>query len=248
VSFPKPTLRFDRAVRRRRIVGFGREGKYLLVILEPPMTLVMHMGMSGHLEVVPHGSPVRHDRLRLGLSGGQDLVMSDPRKFGRVAAVREVDGRGTPKGLKQMHRRKAKEPGEAGFTSEYLRERLQGRTRVIKSVLLLQDVCAGVGNIYSDEALFRAGVKPRRRAGTLTHQEVKRLAEALCEVIADGIRYHGTSLVDGVYVQPDGKSGRYQSKLAVYGIRGDQCGKCRSAIRRVKIGGRSSYFCPKCQK
>jgi formamidopyrimidine-DNA glycosylase len=140
------------------------------------------------------------------------------------------------------------EPIHADFTAGYLAGKLAGRTAAVKSLLLDQGVCCGVGNIYSDEALHRAGVRPTRRAGELVRGEVVRLAAGLRSALRDGIRWCGTTMDDKRYVRPGGRAGRFQERLAVFHRDGEACLVCGATIRRVRVGNRSSHYCPRCQK
>ncbi len=142
------------------------------------------------------------------------------------------------------------EPMSPDFTVNYLADRLKGRKASVKSLLLDQRVCCGVGNIYSDEALFRARVRPTRAAGKLTRTEVARLVRALSQVLHDGIKWCGTTLDDGRYLLPDQARGRFQERLAVFGREGRPCRRrgCPGVIRRIRIGNRGTRFCPVCQQ
>jgi len=142
------------------------------------------------------------------------------------------------------------EPIHNSFDVAWLHDRLRGRTASVKSLLLDQRVACGVGNIYSDEALFRAGIRPLRKAGSLGRAEVVRLARALAEVLRDGIRWCGTTMDDGRYQLPDGGAGSFQTRLAVFGREGERCRRrgCSGVVKRQKLGGRSTYFCPDCQR
>jgi len=142
------------------------------------------------------------------------------------------------------------EPIDESFDAAYLRDRLRGRTAPVKNLLLDQRVACGVGNIYSDEALFRAGIRPLRRAGRLGKAEVARLAKALEGVLRDGIKWCGTTLSDGRYRLPEGGTGAFQEKLAVFGRAGERCRRrgCGGLVRRQRVGGRSTHFCPVCQR
>jgi formamidopyrimidine-DNA glycosylase len=142
------------------------------------------------------------------------------------------------------------EPIHDDFDAAYLHDRLRGRTAPVKSLLLDQRIACGVGNIYSDEALFRARIRPLRRAGNLRNADVVRLARALAAVLEDGIRWCGTTMGDGRYRLPDGQAGSFQKRLAVFGREGKRCRRrgCAGEVRRQKLGGRSTHFCPVCQR
>ncbi|MFO7649904.1 MAG: bifunctional DNA-formamidopyrimidine glycosylase/DNA-(apurinic or apyrimidinic site) lyase [bacterium] len=235
---------FCRGVRGRRIGALSRRGKYLIIGLGDGRELVLHMRLSGHLEIVGRGEHPDYERLRLELDGGSALSFAEPRVLGRAYLVSA--GRYPPAlaGMLAM----GPEPVGDGWSADYLARRLFGRKASVKSLLLDQRVCCGVGNIYSDEALFRARVRPLRPAGRLKRDEVRRLADGLRDVIAEGINWCGTTLVDRRYVQPDGAAGGFQEHLAVFGREGEACRRCGSRIRRARVGNRSTHYCPACQK
>lgn len=228
----------------RRIDRLDRTGKYLVLRLGRDRDLVFHLRLSGHLEVVFGSRKPEYERIRFRLTGDRALSFIEPRVLGRVYAVRSSDN---PPALAGM-RRMGPEPISAAFTCEFLAEQLGGRRATIKSLLLDQRVCCGVGNIYSDEALFRAGIRPHRRSGAVRRVEVGRLAVALRGVLRDGIKWCGTTMGDGRYLMPDGAEGRFQERLAVFGREGEPCRKCGSVIRRARIGNRSTHYCPTCQR
>lgn len=244
VGWPGPAA-FLSGVRGRRVRLLDRRGKYLIVRLDRGKDLVFHLRLSGHLEVVPSAERPRFERARLELDNGRVLSFVEPRVLGKVYLA---DSGAYPARLAGMARMGC-EPIERGFTVDYLRDRLAGRKAAVKSLLLDQRVCCGVGNIYSDEALFRAGVRPTRAAGRLTASEVRRLAAALRRVLEDGIRWCGTTLGDGRYLRPGTQQGSFQRQLKVFGRAGERCRRrgCRGSIVRARVGNRSTYYCPDCQ-
>ncbi len=233
-------------VAGRKIREIGRRGKYLVLRLDLGKELIIHLRLSGHLEVVEQARKVAYERARFDLDDGNALSFAEPRALGRVYLVQHGKH---PKALAGMSRM-GPEPISADFDATYLRERLRGRTAPVKNLLLDQRVACGVGNIYSDEALFRARIRPLRRAGRLREDEVERLALALSEVLKDGIKWCGTTLSDGRYRLPEGEAGSYQERLAVFGREGERCHRpgCAGVVRRLRIGGRSTHFCPVCQR
>lgn len=244
VGWPAPAG-FLSGVRGRLIESLDRRGKYLIVRLDRGKDLVFHLRLSGHLEVVSASEKPRFERARFVLDNGQALSFVEPRVLGRVYLA---DAGAYPARLGGMARMGC-EPIERGFTAGYLQDKLAGRKAAVKSLLLDQRVCCGVGNIYSDEALFRAGVRPTRAAGRLTALEVGRLASALRRVLADGIRWCGTTLGDGRYLRPGTQQGSFQRRLKVFGRAGERCRRrgCRGTVVRTRVGNRSSYYCPECQ-
>jgi formamidopyrimidine-DNA glycosylase len=237
---------FERGVVGRTITELGRRGKYLIVRLDRGRELIVHLRLSGHLEVVARERNVEYERVRLELDGGKALSFAEPRVLGRVYLVQADE---YPQALAGMMRM-GPEPIHGDFDAAYLLDRLRGRTAPVKNLLLDQRIACGVGNIYSDEALFRAGIRPLRRARHLRKVEVTRLARALAEVLRDGIKWCGTTMVDGRYRLPDGGTGSFQKRLAVFGREGERCRRrgCAGVVRRQKIGGRSTHFCPVCQR
>jgi formamidopyrimidine-DNA glycosylase len=234
----KSTAReIEGVLRGARIAGFRRVGKHIVGDLETargPVQWVIHLGMTGRCVVCEPGVEVaKHTHLVATLGSGRELRFVDPRRFGRlhVLAGREFAAPGD-------------EPLAAG--RERFVELFKGRRTPIKSALLNQKLLAGVGNIYADESLFRAGVRPRRQAARLTRAELMRLYEALQEVLGEAIAAGGSSVSD--YVGAGGEQGLFQMQHRVYQRTGEPCLVCGAGIQRVVLGGRSSHFCPKCQR
>jgi len=245
IGFPS-VAGFRRGIAGRNVAGLERRGKYLVVRLDRGMNLVVHLRLSGHLEVVGGYEEVRYERVRFELDNGKAFSFAEPRVLGRVYLVQRDKYPRALAGMMSM----GPEPIHADFDAAYLGARLRGRTTPVKNLLLDQRIACGVGNIYSDEALFRAGIRPLRRAGRLAKVEVGRLARALTDVLTDGIKWCGTTLGDGRYRLPDGGAGSFQKRLAVFGREGERCRRrgCDGVVRRQRIGGRSTHFCPVCQR
>lgn len=245
VGHPTP-----RALRERlkgaAFRGLGRKGKYLIARLDRGRELVFHMRLSGHLEVVGQDERPRFERARFELDDGRALSFVEPRVLGKVYLVEAGCYPPALRGMQAM----GCEPVGDGFDRAYLADKLSGRKASVKSLLLDQRVCCGVGNIYSDEALFRARIRPTRPAGGLSSAEVGRLARSLRSVLADGIRWCGTTLSDGRYLRPGTQSGGFQRHLKVFGRKGEKCRRrgCGGTVERVKMGNRNSYYCPRCQR
>ncbi|MCS6948390.1 MAG: bifunctional DNA-formamidopyrimidine glycosylase/DNA-(apurinic or apyrimidinic site) lyase [Steroidobacteraceae bacterium] len=224
----------------RRIVRVGRRAKYLALELDDGATLLWHLGMSGSLRVLPATTPrLAHDHVELLLASGYALRYHDPRRFGSLHYTRQ-DLAHHPL-LAQL----APEPLSAEFDGRYLWEVTRARRVAIKNLLLNSQLVVGVGNIYASEALFRARIRPTRRARCLTRAECTVLARAIKAVLRLAIRAGGTTLRD--YVGADGSPGYFRRRLYVYERAGQPCRRCGTAIRRILQGQRASYFCPACQ-
>jgi formamidopyrimidine-DNA glycosylase len=214
----------------------GRKLKPELKLPRPRTTaqFIVHLGMSGRLQVCdPQSEIVKHTHAIAKLASGRELRFVDPRRFGRlsVAASGDFEAAGI-------------EPLETDL--EHFIALFRGRKTPIKSALLNQKLLRGVGNIYADESLFRAKIRPRRRASTLTRDQLAKLFKAVQEVLREAIALGGSSISD--YVDSDGEEGFFQLKHRVYGREGKPCLVCKTPIKRIVIGGRSSHYCPKCQK
>ncbi len=234
-SVAAPTLaRFRQVWPGRRIQAIGRRGKYLRLDLDAGWTALVHLRMSGDLVVLedPTASLPRYTRLGLLLNDGRRLVFTDVRKFGRWWLTQNPTA---------ILARLGPEPLDPSFTPEQLARRLHGRRGYLKAVLLDQHVIAGIGNIYADEALHRAGLHPLRRAHTLSHAEIAALWQALRAVLQEGLQNNGTS-IDWMY-----RGGGFQTALRVYGRSGQVCYTCGTRIERIRVAQRSTHFCPSCQ-
>ncbi len=220
----------------RRVVALRRRGKYLIVELDGAL-LVVHLRMTGRLLLAPEaGGAVPRFALRLRPAG--ELLFYDTRRFGRVWVLPAAAEDGFFAAM-------GPEPFGESFTTGYLRGALEGRTAPLKSFLLDQRRIAGVGNIYADEAAFRARLNPLRVAGTLGPGEVARLRDALLETLQLGIDHEGASIES--FVDPAGLRGAFQEILNVYGRGGEPCRVCGTPVRRIELGGRGTHFCPRCQ-
>ncbi len=215
-----------------------RRAKYLVFSLSQGETLIIHLKMSGHLAVVATTVPAdKHVHTVFELDNGQELRFRDIRKFGRVYLVNDPE---------KILGKLGPEPLEAEFTPNLLRQRLNGRTRALKPLLLDQQLIAGIGNIYADEALFYAKLHPTRPANTLSKNEIKALHGAIQKVLRLGIEREGASIE--LYVKPDGSKGDMQNAVVVFRRTGDPCYTCGRPIERIVLGGRSTHFCSHCQK
>jgi formamidopyrimidine-DNA glycosylase len=245
------------ALEHHRITAVRRMGKHIVIDLEPgdvarallpakarkrkkPSDMselaatqwIVHLGMTGRLQVCdPDAEIAKHTHAIAKLSSGRELRFVDPRRFGRLSVATQFDATGT-------------EPLE--IDRESFLALFRGRKTPMKSALLNQKLLRGVGNIYADESLFRAGIRPRRRASSTTRDQLQKLHAAVKDVLKEAIALGGSSISD--YVDADGEEGFFQLQHRVYGREGEPCLVCKTPIKRVVIAGRSSHYCPKCQK
>jgi formamidopyrimidine-DNA glycosylase len=268
--FKTPPSRQARGLEGRAMLAVHRSGKHIVFELGPPALSppaaphhavarktapqtnevspsdaqwIVHLGMTGRLLVTTPDSPrAAHTHARLALASGRELRFVDPRRFGRLEfrelRGKDADGRGA------AFEAPGAEPltiGAREFVSLFHTRRLP-----IKAALLNQTLLAGVGNIYADESLFQAGIRPRRRANRLTAQELERLRLALRQVLSHAIRQGGSSVSD--YVGADGERGFFQLEHCVYQRTGQPCRRCQTPIRRIALAGRGTHYCPKCQR
>src|SRR5579863_8907298 len=248
--FKTPPARQAKGLEGRTILSVHRTGKHIVCDLGAPhfraldespgratAQWIVHLGMTGRLLVTtPEGPVAAHTHARLTLASGRELRFVDPRRFGRLEFrdLQRTAGFGSP----------GKEPLAIG--AEEFARLFHGRKLAIKAALLNQTLLAGVGNIYADESLFRAGIRPRRMAGRLTKAEFERLRRALKEVLEHAIRLGGSSVSD--YVDADGVRGFFQLEHCVYLRTGLPCRRCGTPVRRILLAGRGTHFCPHCQR
>lgn len=232
---------FLQTVVGKTVTSFGRCGKYLILPLSDGHRMIIHLKMAGRLLYCGSGEPlVKHTHVIFILDNGDHLRYIDLRHFGGIHLV-SPEGKGSPTGLLSL----GQEPLSSDFTVQYLSQALAKRKTRIKALLLDQAVIAGLGNIYADECLFQAGIHPERQAYSLSAEEVARLHQAIVEIIARAIENRGTTF--STYVDGDGRRGNYAEMLQVYQRDGEPCPRCGRPLHRVKVGGRSSHFCPQCQ-
>jgi formamidopyrimidine-DNA glycosylase len=252
--FKSPAAVIAKTLERARITDVRRMGKHIVFDLERSAKSasreskhdagknaratraqwIVHLGMTGKMLVCTAETEIeKHTHAIATLASGRELRFIDPRRFGRLSVVRNgnFDSGGS-------------EPLE--IEPEKFLSLFRGRKTPIKSALLNQKLLRGVGNIYADESLFRAGIRPRRRAATLTHEQLRRLYVSVQEVLKEAIALGGSSVSD--YVDADGEEGFFQLEHRVYGREGEPCLVCKTPVKRVVIAGRSSHYCPKCQK
>jgi formamidopyrimidine-DNA glycosylase len=226
-----------------KITKVERKGKYLLLHLDGGDVLVVHFGMSGRFVRANKRQPLpQHSHVVITFQQGGDLRFIDPRTFGEMF-VTAGDELGKVRELAHI----AIDPLEDTFTWPSFGELMARRASKLKPLLMDQKFISGLGNIYSDEVLFAAGLRHDRMSDSLSSQEVRRLYRAIQEVVQDAIRFRGTTLDDEAYVDLFGRPGEFGQELKVYGRKGLPCRRCRTPIESVAVGGRRSYFCPQCQ-
>ena len=262
LRFPLPK-HFAERLQGRKVDALDRRAKYLLARLDDGEVLVMHLGMTGRFSIdTRNGKSIelgefeneqrpapKHEHIVFHLADGTDVRYSDTRRFGLMDLIpgEKLPAHALFKGL-------GIEPLSAGFTPEWLAGRLKGKATSIKAALVDQKLIAGLGNIYACEALFRAGISPLRLAGTLATKTgkptkaVEALVKSIKAVLADAIKAGGSTLRD--YARADGRFGRFQHSFKVYGREGKPCRKkgCRGTVRRIVQSGRSTFYCPNCQR
>jgi formamidopyrimidine-DNA glycosylase len=225
-----------------RVAALERRGKYLIVRFESGLVLLIHLRMTGGLRHAPKGLPDDdpHQRAVVKLDDGSDVGYRDVRRFGTWLLLRDDELE------PYLATRLGEEPLNGGFTPKTLGERLANRRAPIKAALLDQRTLAGMGNIYVDEALWRARIHPHTPAGELTPKEHRALHRAIRDSLEAGIARQGATLRD--YRTPDGKRGRMQSAFKVYGREGKPCDRCGHPVEKTRAGGRGTWYCPNCQK
>ena len=239
LRWPVPSS-LDQAITGQRILRLHRRAKYLLLELESG-TLMLHLGMSGSLRVLPGEMPPGpHDHIDLVLNDGHCLRLRDPRRFGSLHWVEP------PLEAHPLLRDLGPEPLSDAFNGAYLYRRAHGRRGAVKGFIMDSHIVVGVGNIYASESLFLAGIHPHRPAGRIGPVRYARRADAIRRVLTAAIAEGGTSLRD--FVQEDGNPGYFAQQLRVYGRAGAPCLGCGEPIRQQRIGQRSSFYCPRCQR
>ncbi len=239
----KTRKEFTDGVNGAKLMRIDRRGKYILVYLDNGNVLVMHLGMSGRIErSTGRKAPEKHTHVVIKLQTGGELRFIDMRQFGELF-VTTPDGLDGVKELSHI----ALDPLADSFTWQVFSEIVSSRKLKLKTLLMDQKFISGIGNIYSDEILWAAGLRYDRPSDTLTSQEMRRLYRAMQEVLQEGIRYGGVTLEDQTYRNLYGKTGEFQDHLKVYGREDKPCRRCRSPIARERWGNRSTYLCPRCQ-
>lgn len=231
-----------RKLKHRKVTGMERRGKYLLFHLAAGDTLVIHLRMTGTLTLIDHkpsGDEKKYLRLVIELDDGSFLILRDPRRFGKAILLQ---GDATAGYWDKL----GPEPLGRAFNKAVLGDTIAGRTRAIKPTLLDQQLVAGIGNIYADEALFGAGIHPERPSGDLSDKEIEKLTSSIKGTLKRAIGLQGSSIDS--YRDSRGNRGRFQETFRVHRREGEPCPGCGGMVKKIKVGGRGTYFCPRCQK
>ncbi len=242
LRFPLPPG-FSNSLENRKIIGISRRAKYILLALDNATTLIMHLGMSGRIVVhnALRNKADKHDHVIFCTNDGKEIVFNDPRRFGMMDIVASAQ-LNEHKAIKHL----GIEPLANEFNGKILYSLLQNRKTPVKLAIMNAQLIVGVGNIYACESLFRAGLKPSREGGKLSLRECTKLADCIKTVLNEAIIAGGSSLRD--YVTSSGQTGYFQHNFKVYGRENQACNACGSNITRIVQGGRSTFFCPDCQK
>ncbi len=228
-------------VKNRSIINVRRRAKYIVIDVGDNRALLGHLGMTGYFHMETKRTPLSlHDRMAFILDGGEELRYADARRFGYVIPVC-LGADGWPEQLADL----GVEPLERACSATYMMARAEKRTAPVKNFIMDQAIIAGVGNIYASEALFEAKIDPRRQAGSLSKQEWTRLVKEIKTVLRRAVKAGGSTIRN--YRTVDGTEGDFQRVLKVYGKDKEPCPRCGKEVQLVRLGGRSSFYCPKCQ-
>ncbi len=244
VNIYHPTLRWPvpeevKNLEGRRIESVERRAKYLLIGAEPG-AMILHLGMSGNLRVVDRSVPLKkHDHVEILFDNGKALRLNDPRRFG-ACLWQPAGSRHTV--LEKL----GPEPLTDEFDAAYLFEASRGKKTAIKQFIMDNNVVVGVGNIYANESLFKAGIHPKREAGKVSKARYQQLVPVIKETLTAAIGQGGTTLKD--FAQSDGKPGYFAQELLVYGRKGEPCPECAEPLKEIRLGQRSTVYCAKCQR
>ena len=226
------------------ITNLERRAKYLIVEFSSGGALVIHLGMTGKLGIVPVSKPtMAHDHVIWQLDNQQEIRFNDVRRFGSIQLLSPGENSNREQSL---FSKTGPEPFDSEFTGAYLKSKAAGRRGPIKSFLMNNTIVAGIGNIYANESLFAAGIRPRTAAGRISRKQYEELVFHIRSVLTHAIKCGGSTIND--FLGASGEKGYFQINFNVYGKKDQQCMKCGSTIKAVKVGGRASFYCPQCQQ
>ncbi|MBE9521436.1 MAG: bifunctional DNA-formamidopyrimidine glycosylase/DNA-(apurinic or apyrimidinic site) lyase [Proteobacteria bacterium] len=241
LRLPVPTNQLKQYILGARVSSVDRRAKYLLIRMDNGATMAIHLGMSGRLGIFPPTAPLKkHDHLRWQLDDSNELRFNDSRRFGSVQVLAPGET------LEDRIPGIGPEPLGPEFTAVYLKEKARGKKQPIKNFLMDGRIVVGIGNIYACETLFRAAIKPTTMAGRLGVRRWQKIVDAAQAVLQDAIASGGTTIND--FVNASGKTGYFQLELQVYGRERQPCNACKTPITKKVMAGRSTFFCPVCQK
>ena len=243
IAFPENSIdQFKDELKGSKINGINRRGKYIIFELNTDKNMIIHLRMTGKL-LVKEVEEFRdkHTHVIFSLNDGQEIRFNNIRKFGRIYLI-DKNHPEQAGGLAKL----GPEPLSDDLSVEDFKKLFKGRSAIIKSLLLNQKFIAGIGNIYGDEILYLAGIKPDRKADSLSDEEKEKIYYKMRDILEKGIIYGGTTFSD--YVNAFGEKGSFQEELKVHQREGEKCHNCESEIKKIKVGGRSTYYCPQCQK
>ncbi len=227
-----------------KIVSLTRRAKYLLLKTDTGASLIIHLGMTGNLGIFPlHSAGKKHDHVCWLLGNNTELRYNDTRRFGSIRLLKKAD---SAKEEKDFFAALGPEPLSSACTTAYLVKKAEKRKQAIKSFLMDSHVIAGIGNIYANETLFTTGIHPGQPASSLSSKQWKRVLIALRKILKHAIACGGSTISD--FVNASGEGGYFQMNFKIYGKTGEPCLQCRTHIEKIEVGGRASFFCPKCQK
>ena len=242
LRLPMPRKNLKKYIQGARFKSVDRRAKFLLLTMENGAILIVHLGMTGRLGIFPADTPkAKHDHLRLQLDNTMQLRFNDIRRFGFVQVLEPGQGL-----VGTMLDKLGPEPLGPDFSARHLQKNAAGKSRPLKNFLMDSRVVVGIGNIYACEILFHAGLNPEKKVSSISKKEWQRIAASTLHVLTQAIASGGTTISD--FVNESGKSGYFQLKLQVYGRQGQACNACSAKIIKKTMAGRSTFFCPKCQK
>jgi len=227
-----------------QIVTIERRAKYLLVNFETSALLIIHFGMTGNLGIFPRSSPVaKHDHIRFLLENGTELRFNDTRRFGSMHVIFPQE----QKNIEQtFFKTTGPEPFADDFSGKYLQKLALGKSQSVKTFIMTNQTVAGIGNIYANESLFAAGIRPSRKVNNISLKSWNRLVAEIQKVLRHAISCGGSTVSD--FVNANQGKGYFQMNFKVYSKNGHSCSTCSSTIKKITVGGRASFYCPKCQK
>ena len=228
----------------QQITSLTRRAKYLILETTIGARLILHLGMTGNLGIFPVESPCKkHDHLRWVLDDNQEMRLNDARRFG---SVHLIGAKNAPSKQKTFFANSGPEPFSRACSAAYLHKRAATRQQAVKNFIMDSHIIAGIGNIYANEALFRAGIHPALPASTLTEKQWQRLLTIIRKTLRHAIQCGGSTISD--FINASGEGGYFQMNFQVYGKENEQCSRCKQQIQKTIIGGRASFFCPLCQE